>query len=161
MRITDKYVFFFTFKDYLSNFYQTSFTYRGFRFDNSEKAIMWSKAMHFGAIEVANQILQAPNPKEAKRLGRSKQIPFVESEWENVREKIYYDVLMAKFSVPHMKAKLLETENKTLVEASPFDKIWGVGLSENDPRIFNESEWKGQNLLGKVLMKVREDIKNG
>lgn len=122
---------------------------------------MWSKAMHFGAVEVANQILQAPNPKEAKRLGRSKQIPFVESEWERVREKIFYDVLMAKFSVPHMKEKLLETGDKTLVEASPFDKIWGCGLSENDPRITDESEWKGQNLLGKVLMKVREDLKNG
>lgn len=161
MKTTDKYVFFFTYKDFLSNFYPCSFTYRGFKFDNSEKAIMWSKAMHFGAIEVANQILQAPNPKEAKRLGRSKQIPFVESEWEQVREQVFYDILMAKFSVPNMKSKLLETGDRKLAEASPYDTIWGVGLSENDPRIFDESEWKGQNLLGKVLMKVREDIKNG
>lgn len=161
MKITDEYVFFFIYKDFLSNFYPCNFTYRGFMFDNSEKAIMWSKAMHFGAVEVANQILQAPNPREAKRLGRSRQIPFVESEWEKVREKVFLDVLRAKFDTPHMKQKLLDTGDRKLVEASPYDEIWGVGLSENDPRIFDESEWKGLNLLGKLLMQIREEVKNG
>ena len=55
--------------------------------------------------------------------------------------------------------KLISTNNKILVEASPFDKIWGVGLDQNNPDILDENKWKGQNLLGKVLMNVRNKLK--
>ena len=71
---------------------------------------------------------------------------------------IYVNYL--KFSQNEIfKQKLLETGNRILVEASPVDKIWGVGLDENDENILDESKWKGQNLLGKALMEVRKMLK--
>jgi ribA/ribD-fused uncharacterized protein len=59
-----------------------------------------------------------------------------------------------------LRKKLLATKNSTLVEANPKDIIWGVGLSENDPNIANPNCWRGQNLLGEILMQVRTEIEN-
>ena len=58
----------------------------------------------------------------------------------------------------YLKQELLKTEGKYIVESSPVDTIWGIGISSDDPRRFNKSEWNGQNLLGKILTQLREDI---
>ena len=69
------------------------------------------------------------------------------------------DVLRAKFKEPFMRDILLRTGDRIIVEASPYDRIWGVGLDVEDPRILDENQWQGQNLLGKALMDVRTELK--
>jgi ribA/ribD-fused uncharacterized protein len=71
-----------------------------------------------------------------------------------------FDANWGKYSSnDHLKTVLLETGDKIIVEASPYDRIWGVGLGENDPKILDQSKWRGQNKLGQVLMKVREKLR--
>jgi len=159
MKITDKFVFFWGNDDVFSNFYYSPFKHEGHLFKWSEQAIMYRKAKFFGADNIAKQILLAQTPKQCKDLGRSREIPFKDFEWIEVRETIYKEVLLDKFSSSDiLMSQLLYTMNKTLVEASPFDGIWGIKMGVNDPNIENPSMWRGLNLLGKVLMEVREKL---
>lgn len=158
MRITSEYVFFWTGKDVFSNFYFYQFKYEGRNFHTSEQAIMYAKAVLFKDYEIAKKILNENNPNQCKKLGRQVK-NFDENVWVKNREVIYKSVLIAKFSQPELKVKLLQTGDKIMVEASPFDKIWGVGLREDDDKILDSKNWKGLNLLGKVLMEVRNKIK--
>ncbi|MEK3956108.1 MULTISPECIES: NADAR family protein [unclassified Psychrobacillus] len=159
MKVTDKFVFFFTGKDVFSNFYPVRFTHDGHTFISSEQAVMYRKAKFFGAEEIAKRILQAKTPERAKELGRSEEIPFEQSAWEQNREAIYESVLLDKFRTGSIREQLLRTGQKTLVEASPYDKIWGIKLAITHPDIENPSKWRGQNLLGKVLERVREQLR--
>ena len=90
-------------------------------------------------------------------MGR-RQIPFGEKVWFENRERIYFEVLLDKFSNPKLKQTIIATGDKTLVEASPYDKIWGIGIDCNHPDATQPDKWKGLNLLGKVLMKVRQEL---
>ena len=160
MKFTDKFIFFWGSKDVFSNFYYSPFKHQGVLFKWSEQAVMYRKAKLFGADKIAEQILKAQTPKACKDLGRSREIPFDDKVWYENRERIYKEVLLDKFSSSDtIMAQLTYTMGKTLVEASPYDKIWGIGLSADDPRAENPNEWKGLNLLGKVLMEVREELK--
>ena len=159
MRTTKKFVFFWGSNDIYSNFYYFPFKHQGIEFKWSEQAIMYRKANLFGAKTIADRILKAQTPKQCKALGRSNEIPFDEKIWIANREIIYGDVLFDKFSNSKLKSEILATGNKILVEASPFDKIWGIGIGENDKRAENPKQWKGLNLLGKVLMEVRTKLK--
>lgn len=125
-------------------------------FDNSEAAFMYAKAMTFSDKETADQILTDPkhDPKFMKALGR-KVKNFDQGLWDDVKESKMYTACLAKFQIPEAKAALLATGNKWLVEASPYDLIWGIGLAPNDPLALDLKNWKGLNLLGKTLMKVR------
>lgn len=156
MRTTPKFVFFYSNKDIYSNFYKVNVNHKGIDFPTSEHAIMYSKAKLFGADEIAEHITKTNNPAQAKNLGRSKEIPFDEDVWKEYKKDIYYDVLVDKFSNERLKEELLATGKRRLVEASPYDKIWGVGLAEDNPAINYPQQWKGLNLLGEVLMKVRK-----
>ncbi len=119
---------------------------------------MYRKAKLFGADKIAEQILKAQTPKQCKDLGRSRQIPFDNDIWEKNREIIYEQVFIDKFNHDKLRLQLVNTMGKTLVEASPYDKIWGIGLSEDHPHAEDPSKWKGLNLLGKVLMVVRDKV---
>ena len=92
--------------------------------------------------------------KEAKAGGRSVR-NYNDKIWSEKRYQIMVNVLKEKFRKPELQEILLATGNKCLVEGSPFDKIWGVGIAFNDDRIFDEKNWRGQNLLGKALEEVR------
>lgn len=159
MKTTDKFVFFWGKEDIYSNFFFHPFKHQELNFKWSEQAVMYRKAKFFGADEIANKILQAKTPKECKDFGRSRQIPFNETLWVENRERIYKEVLLDKFSSPKLKEQILATKDKTLVEASPYDNIWGIKMSAEHPDAENPSKWKGLNLLGKVLMEVREELK--
>lgn len=159
MRVTDKFVFFWGNEDYFSNFYHQHFTHQRILFRWSEQAIMYRKAMHFGAEKIAQKILKASSAQDCKKLGRSREIPFVEEEWVKVREIIYKEVLLDKFSQPKSKAFILNTGDRVLVEASPFDEIWGIKMDANHPDVEDPTKWKGLNLLGKVLMEVRSELR--
>lgn len=157
-KVTDTHVYFWG-DPTLSNWGPAEFEYKGYQFYNSEQAFMWEKADFFGDQEIANLILQTRNPREAKDLGR-KVKGYNDGEWSKVRYKKMLEVCLAKFSQNNeLKQTLLSTGDKIIVEGSPYDRIWGVGWHWTDPEILYEVNWRGKNLLGKVLMEVRNTLK--
>jgi hypothetical protein len=99
--------------------------------------------------------LAAPHPGEAKKLGRVVQ-NFDNTHWEETRFDIIVRGNMAKFSQNEaLKTFLLSSKNRILVEASPYDSIWGIGVTEDDPKAHKPEQWPGLNLLGFALMAVR------
>jgi ribA/ribD-fused uncharacterized protein len=97
-------------------------------------------------------------PKEQKALGRSVK-GFDKNKWEAVCREIVYEANYAKFTQNTvMKSELLRSGDRELVEASPYDNIWGIGMSESDKDILDKSKWKGTNWLGEAIMKVRKTI---
>lgn len=130
-------------------------------FYNSEQYFMYIKALTFGDNKIAKEILdKGMNPKVAKELGR-KVKNYNDKVWNDKRYQVMVDANMLKFKQNGNLLKELlseKYEGKHFCEASPKDRIWGVGLSENDPLIDDEKNWLGTNLLGKVLDEVREKI---
>ena len=108
MRKTDEFVFFWGDRDCYSNFHYSPFYHQGKKFIWSEQAVMYRKAVLFGAHDIAQQILKASSPKQCKELGRSRNIPFKEGVWVRERERVYKEVLMDKFSLPNLKGTLLK-----------------------------------------------------
>lgn len=151
-------VLFFSEKDLFSNWFRCRFTVKGVTFNCVEQAMMYSKARLFGDVACAERILAAEHPRDQKRLGREVQ-GFDEALWIDRRVPIVRALCLAKFSQnPHLADALLSTDNLTLVEASPYDEIWGVKLAANDLRILDRRNWRGLNLLGEVLGQVRDEL---
>jgi ribA/ribD-fused uncharacterized protein len=158
MRQTDKFVFFYGNADHLSNFYKTTFVYSGKTFSCGEQFIMYGKAKVFKDEEIAHKILLESSPTKIKALGR-KVKNFDDGVWRNVREDIAYIGLREKYRQNDgLKNALICTGERTIVEASPRDKIWGIGMGENNPSVEDTTKWKGTNILGKILMRVRKQI---
>jgi len=141
-----------------SNWYMKDFVYKGITFNCSEQALMWEKAVLFNDKDIADKILASKDPKQIKALGREVR-NFDDSIWSQKRYDIMVDILAEKFKDEKLKHMLLNTADVIIVEASPLDKIWGVGLALENPRIYDEEKWNGTNLLGKALMQVREQIR--
>lgn len=123
----------------------------------SEHVYMCYKAIYFEDHNTLFHIANASHPKRAKKYGREVE-GYNDKMWNKV--KFYYmcQALQLKFDSCNSEKfvnELSRTKGKILVEASPTDKIWGVGLGEDNPDIKDESKWKGENLLGLVLMKIR------
>lgn len=157
-RVTDTHVFFWNSE--FSNFYPCKFVYLGNVFSNSEQAFMSRKAAYFEDWPSFEKIIkEGKNPREAKKLGRQVK-NFNADYWTERCLEEMIDVNMAKYSQnPGLKKVLLSTGNKTIVEASPVDTIWGIGLHWEDDKVLDEKQWRGQNLLGKALMTVREKLR--
>lgn len=118
--------------------------------------MMASKARLFGDVSIAEKVLDAPGPKEAKALGRQVS-GFDNSVWEQNRTEIVVKGNYQKFrSNKELADFLLATSGKVLVEASPVDRVWGIGLNAHDPNASNPLRWRGENLLGFALMEVRD-----
>ena len=155
-RKTETFLFFL--RGIFSNFQRTSFIYKGHKFANTEQAFMWCKATFFKDDITAEKILKEKNPAAAKKLGREVS-NYIDSKWDKVRESYMYEVNKCKYSQnKELKDQLLKTKNLILVEVNPRDRIWGIGLSADDDRILNTNNWKGKNLLGKVLMQIRKEL---
>ena len=119
---------------------------------------MAEKAKLFGDTKSRKKILKSNSPRDHKRLGRGVQ-DFDKGKWNSVAREIVFVGNMAKFSQNEdLKKELLATGNKTLVEASPYDKIWGIGMSKDDPNATKPGNWRGKNWLGEVLMRVRKEL---
>lgn len=145
---------------YLSNWYLSKFKYDNVDFSSMEQYMMYMKATLFKDEEVAQEILKTDNVAEIKALGR-KVKNFDDKEWDKNKEEIITNGLYAKFSQNNdLKKKLLDTGKAVLAECAVNDKIWGIGLSMKDINRLNTKSWKGQNLLGKCLMTVREKLSN-
>jgi hypothetical protein len=131
---------------------------KGIVFHNSEAIFMFLKAVLFKDVETAQLIVDNQSPPSVKGLGR--QIKnFDQAVWDREKEECMYIACMLKFTRDQdMMEYLLGTNDLMIVEASPVDKIWGIGLAPDDPKAGDEKNWTGQNLLGKVLMRVRAEI---
>ena len=144
-----------------SNFQTCTVVYKGLTFPTTEHAFMWEKARHFGDTQSCMEILNAKSPADAKAIGRRVK-NFKPDVWDKVSEGYMYAVNFAKYEQnPVLAQYLLSTGSKTLVEANGKpDVIWSCGLYANDPRIEDSSKWPGKNLLGKVLMEIREQLRS-
>lgn len=130
-------------------------------FNTAEQYMMFHKASLFGDNDIASKILQAKDPGEQKALGREVK-GFDEAKWNEHKYEIVVQGNFLKFTQNEtLKKQLLSTNAKVLVEGSPYDRVWGVGLKWDDPAILDESNWRGQNLLGKALMDVRKKLQEG
>lgn len=155
---TEEYTFFYRTKSVFSQWHPCTFKIDGITFNCAEQWMMYAKALLFDDRETAQAILETQNPREQKRLGR-KIKNFDQNLWDSKGKEIVYKGNYAKFSQDeNMKKQLLSTAGTLLVEASPTDNIWGIGLSETDPRRYDKNQWQGTNFLGEVLTRVREDL---
>lgn len=146
-------------KGFLSNWYKSEFTVNGVKFVNSEQWMMYQKAKIFGDDETAQKILTSTSPSEIKGLGR-KVRNYNDTIWNGVRQIVVYEGLKAKFEQnPDLAKQLLDTGDDILVECNPYDNIWAIHMTEDDPRVQDISQWQGQNLLGFTLMLVRTYLK--
>ena len=158
IRRTERYTFFFRPEAPFSQWHPARFELAGHVFHCAEQYMMYGKAVLFSDAEVAAQILEATAPRQHKALGR-KVRNFDDATWNAHRERIVGDGSRAKFTQnPELRQTLLETAGTELVEASPFDRIWGIGLAATDRRAEDPSQWRGQNLLGKILTRLREEL---
>lgn len=158
MKLTDKYVFFWD--GVFSNWYPSKFVVDGWQFENSEQYFMFEKATYFDDVETASLILEEADPRKAKILGRGVK-NFDEKAWDKVCVDSMMRAITYKFTQNEdLKNELLKYNGKTFVEASPYDKKWGVGLAENDPLILDKRNWKGQNLLGECLTNLCLTLSN-
>ena len=143
---------------YLSNWYLSQFSINGIQFSSMEQYMMYKKAVCFGDKDMANKILATDDVAEIKAFGRLV-ANYNESYWNGVRQIVVFEGLTAKLSQNEdLKAKLKATDNSILAECAVKDRIWGIGLSMNNPDRLQIDKWKGQNLLGYALMMVRERL---
>lgn len=141
-----------------SNWYKSDFVSEGITFHSTEQYLMYKKAMLFNDTEVAQEVLASTNEGQIKKLGR-KVRNYNDSVWSQERFNIMVDGLIGKFSQNNtLKELLLNTGNSIIVECSPYDRIWGVGISVDDAE--QGKEFRGDNLLGKALMQARDYIRN-
>jgi ribA/ribD-fused uncharacterized protein len=144
-----------------SQWWTAPFVIDGLTYPTAEHFMMASKARLFGDDAAFKRVLNATSPKQAKVIGRGVQ-GFDDELWTQERCQLVIAGNLAKFSQhPPLWDFLLSTGEKVLVEASPYDRIWGIGLSADDERAGKPEQWRGLNLLGFALMEVRERLKNG
>lgn len=146
-------------KSSLSQWYIKDFKENDLLFNCMEKYMMYNKALLFDDKDIANEILNNNQPKAIKELGR-KVKNFNDELWDKMKYKIVFTGNYYKFSQnTDLRNFLLSTKNKVLVEASPYDKVWGIKMKYDDENIENPFCWKGKNLLGFALMEARDEIK--
>ncbi|RSX50577.1 hypothetical protein D2E24_1963 [Bifidobacterium samirii] len=164
-------------EDWASNFYPAPFivdwrepdgSVRELRFECSEQWFMFRKAWRFCDLSAMDAVLRSGlRPYEYKMIGRSVR-DFDESVWDRESCGYMFEALMFKFSQnPGLAKRLLETGGRVLVECSPFDTVWGVGLGRQtedgriDDRWRDSRNWRGENRLGFLLMDVRDVLQSG
>jgi ribA/ribD-fused uncharacterized protein len=145
-------------KTCFSQWFSAKFTIDGITYLTAEHFMMASKARLFEDLEAEQNILKAKQPKDAKRLGRGVR-GFDGAVWEEYRFELVVQGNLAKFSQNEpFKEFLLGTKNRVIVEASPDDRIWGIGIAADNPDAKNPRRWSGLNLLGFALMEVRSQL---
>lgn len=155
--MAEKFTFFWD--GVFSQWYPSDFTFDELKFNCAEQFMMFCKSVRFGDFENTAKIIVSTNPSEQKKLGRQVK-DFKADDWNHIARQVVYVASYLKFSNPTLLPKLLETDGTTLVEASPYDKIWGIGLYSSDPRAQKRETWNGTNWLGEILTQVREDLKH-
>ena len=156
--MSEKFTFFWD--GIYSQWFMRSFVVDKVKYNCAEQYMMAEKARLFKDKAAEKAIMKSRSPYEQKMLGR-KVKRFNVDKWNNVARDIVYRGNMAKFGQnKDLLERLFSTEGTTLVESSPVDTIWGIGLAEDNPKARNRSTWNGKNWLGEVLTRVREDLKD-
>ena len=156
LRITDRYVFFWG--GWPSQWHKSKFVIDRVRYNCCEQYMMAEKARLFGDRDAERDILREHDPRKQKALGREVR-RFDEESWRSVCRAIVYSANLAKFEQnADLRELLLKTSPRTLVEASPSDSIWGIGLAKDDLRADQPEQWPGTNWLGIALGQVRETL---
>lgn len=120
--------------------------------------MMHAKAKLFSDETAPVKIMATADPERQKFSGRDVP-PYDDNKWQQVRKDVVYQACRAKFTQnPQLLNQIMSTGTRQFVEASPYDRVWGVGLSHTDPRAEDPTQWKGQNLLGKALTRLRNDL---
>ena len=159
---TEKEIYFYGLKnkfDYLSNFYKTNFTDDKIKYNCSEQYFMFQKCKTFDPENsiLLNSIITETSATSIKKYGRQVK-NYNDTIWKEKRYNIMLEALRLKFSQNEViKQKLLATKPKILYEASKNDKIWGIGFYDKDAIQVDKTKY-GENLLGKVLMEIRNKI---
>lgn len=142
----------------LSQWWMCQFTVEGVEYNCAEQFMMAEKARMFGDEEMLAKILEAVHPKEMKAYGRAVS-GFDREAWDSACYEIVRKGNEAKFSQnPELLDFLLKTEKRILVEASPRDRIWGIGMGKSNPDAEDPLKWKGTNLLGFALTEARDHL---
>ena len=144
---------------FLSNWYLSDFVINNITFTSMKQYMMYQKAMLFGDVEIASQIMGTTDVGRIKALGRSVS-NYNESVWNGMRQVLIYKGLVEKFRQnKSLLIELQKTGDAILAECAVQDRIWGIGLSMTDPDRNNMDLWKSQNLLGYALMLVRDELR--
>ena len=141
-----------------SQWHRSRFTLDGEIYETAEQYMMAEKARLFGDDDICRRIMAAADPRDQKALGR-KVRDFDADRWNAAARDIVYRGNRAKFTTHRdLLAALFETEGTTLVEASPLDTIWGIGLAADNPDARDRTKWRGTNWLGEVLTRLRDTL---
>lgn len=142
-----------------SQWWPSPFEVNGINYKTAEHWMMAEKARLFGDEQHISKIIFSQSPAEAKKIGRMI-LNFNEALWNTRKYDIVCEGNYHKFlQHPDLKEFLINTGDRILVEASPVDAIWGIGMAKTDGHITNPTQWKGQNLLGFALMEVRDKLR--
>lgn len=159
MKITDKYIFFWG--GIYSQWYKSKMIINGIEYNCCEQYMMHQKSLLFEPEknkEISEKIMKSLDPKEQKSLGRQL-VGFNKEIWDSKSLSIVFKGNLSKFSQNKILLnEMMSTGNRIFVEASPNDKIWGIGLHYDDEGIDNPENWMGTNLLGQVLTIVRNEL---
>jgi ribA/ribD-fused uncharacterized protein len=156
---TDRFVLFWD--GWPSQWHPSTFVVDDVSYGCAEQFMMAEKARVFGDLEMLGKILSANSPRLQKALGR-RVSNFDADAWNSVCRGIVYRGSLAKFAQNEgLRRKLMATGEKVIVEASPLDRIWGIGLSMDDPRALDPAQWLGDNWLGIALMQARQALRDG
>lgn len=158
VRVTEDFVLFWN--GIYSQWYPSKFEIDGVTYNCCEQYMMAKKAEFFNDKESHNKIMQSKHPKEQKALGRQVK-NFDTNKWNQVCREFVYKGNLAKFKQDtYLKMQLLQTGSREIVEGSPYDKIWGIGMMWDDDAALDKNNWNGKNWLGEAIMRVRETIIN-
>lgn len=141
-----------------SQFHPSTFTVDGLDYVCAEQYMHAEKARLFGDTAMADRIMRSDSPHEHKMMG-ARVAGFVGETWDARKIAIVTAGNLAKFGQnAGLRRRLMDTGDSILAEANPKDFIWGIGMSEDDPAALDPANWQGQNLLGQILMSVRETL---
>jgi hypothetical protein len=144
----------------LSQWYPSEMRVDGLRFPTAEHYMMWRKARLFGDAHVERQLLADDSPASAKQLGRRVR-NFHSEVWDRHRLDVVVEGSLIKFEQnAQLRKFLLGTADCILAEASPVDRIWGIGFAATDARARDPLQWTGLSLLGFALMRARDKLAN-
>jgi ribA/ribD-fused uncharacterized protein len=142
-----------------SQWHPSKFTIDGREYNCCEQYMMAKKALTFKDMDAYAEIMASESPREQKEIGRRVK-NFNADVWSVISREVVYQGNYAKFTQnPELRKQLMATGDLEIVEASPYDKIWGIGLGEEDPRAWDKSTWDGLNWLGETIMRVRETLR--
>lgn len=146
-------------KTCMSQWWPVTFEEEGIIYKTAEHYMMVGKAKVFNDQEMIAKIIASETPKEAKALGRQVK-NFDPATWDKHKIQVVIRANVLKFSQnAELKAFLLNTGNTVIVEASPRDVIWGIGMGAHNPKSLDPNTWRGRNLLGFALMEARDELR--